>query len=572
MRLLGWIQHLHSVSYLTTSTAFSDKYCTCTSYLTWPHQQPFRTNTVLVHRILPDHINSLFGQILYLYSVSYLTTSTAFSDKYCSCTSYLTWPHQQPFRTNTVLVHRTLPDHINSLFGQILYLYIVSYLTTSTAFSDKYCTCTSYLTWPHQQPFWTNTVLVHRILPDHINSLFGQILYLYIISYLTTSTAFSDKYCTCTSFLTWPHQQPFRTNTVLVHRILPDHINSLFGQILYLYIISYLTTSTAFSDKYCTCTSYLTWPHQQPFRTNTVLVQRILPDHINSLFGQILFLYIVSYLTTSTAFSDKYCTCTSYLTWPHQQPFRTNTVLVHRILPDHINSLFGQILYLYIVPYLTTSTAFSDKYCTCTSYLTWPHQQPFRTNTVLVHRTLPDHINSLFGQILYLYIVSYLTTSTAFSDKYCTCTSYLTWPHQQPFWTNTVLVHRILPDHINSLFGQILYLYIVSYLTTSTAFSDKYCTCTSYLTWPHQQPFRTNTVLVHRILDDQTQVDSKPASQPEHASLNQCQLIAANRHPQLVVEIRFLCNVIDARALIGPCSHVTSRCCLIWYSWHESSM
>ena len=28
-----------------------------------------------------------------------------------------------------------------------------------------------------------------------------------------------------------------------------------------------------------------------------------------------------------------------------------------------------------------------------------------------------------------------------------------------------------------------------------------------------------------------------------------------------MVEIRFLCNVIDTRALIGPCSHVTSRCC-----------
>ena len=36
------------------------------------------------------------------------------------------------------------------------------------------------------------------------------------------------------------------------------------------------------------------------------------------------------------------------------------------------------------------------------------------------------------------------------------------------------------------------------------------------------------------ILDDQTQVDSKPAGQPEHASLNQCQLIAANR-PKLVL-------------------------------------
>ena len=29
-------------------------------------------------------------------------------------------------------------------------------------------------------------------------------------------------------------------------------------------------------------------------------------------------------------------------------------------------------------------------------------------------------------------------------------------------------------------------------------------------------------------LDNQTQVDSKPAGQPEHAKLNQCQLIAAN--------------------------------------------
>ena len=60
--------------------------------------------------------------------------------------------------------------------------------------------------------------------------------------------------------------------------------------------------------------------------------------------------------------------------------------------------------------------------------------------------------------------------------------------------------------------------------------------------------------------DDQTQVDSKPAGQPEHASLNQCQLLAADRcsgHPKLAVEIRFLCNVIDTRALIGPCSHVT---------------
>ena len=57
-------------------------------------------------------------------------------------------------------------------------------------------------------------------------------------------------------------------------------------------------------------------------------------------------------------------------------------------------------------------------------------------------------------------------------------------------------------------------------------------------------------------LEDQ-HMEWKPAGQPEHASLNQCQLIVANRcsgHPQQVVEIRFLCNVIDAGA---------SCCCLI---------
>ena len=76
--------------------------------------------------------------------------------------------------------------------------------------------------------------------------------------------------------------------------------------------------------------------------------------------------------------------------------------------------------------------------------------------------------------------------------------------------------------------------------------------------------FREMGISVCFSLDDQTQVDSKPAGQPEHASLNQCQLIAVNRPfgalgtPQMVVEIRFLSNVFDARALIGPCSHVTS--------------
>ena len=41
-------------------------------------------------------------------------------------------------------------------------------------------------------------------------------------------------------------------------------------------------------------------------------------------------------------------------------------------------------------------------------------------------------------------------------------------------------------------------------------------------------------MLTQKTLDDQTQVDSKPAGQPEHASLNQCQLIAANR-PKLML-------------------------------------
>ena len=63
-------------------------------------------------------------------------------------------------------------------------------------------------------------------------------------------------------------------------------------------------------------------------------------------------------------------------------------------------------------------------------------------------------------------------------------------------------------------------------------------------------------------LDYQSQVDSKPASQPEQASLNQCHLIAQNRcspQAQLKEEIRFLCNVINTRDLVGSCSHVALR-------------
>ena len=57
-------------------------------------------------------------------------------------------------------------------------------------------------------------------------------------------------------------------------------------------------------------------------------------------------------------------------------------------------------------------------------------------------------------------------------------------------------------------------------------------------------------------------MDSKTAGQPEQASPNQYQLIATIS-PKLVLcacpadgEVRFLCNVMDTRALlIGPCSH-----------------
>ena len=55
-------------------------------------------------------------------------------------------------------------------------------------------------------------------------------------------------------------------------------------------------------------------------------------------------------------------------------------------------------------------------------------------------------------------------------------------------------------------------------------------------------------------LDDQTQVDPKPAGQPEHASLNQCQLIGQKLvlwAPHLVVEIRFLCNQVWLDPPIG---------------------
>ena len=59
-----------------------------------------------------------------------------------------------------------------------------------------------------------------------------------------------------------------------------------------------------------------------------------------------------------------------------------------------------------------------------------------------------------------------------------------------------------------------------------------------YFKWSYEWCTVRNMFAIMKVLrdsvDDQTQVDSRPAGQPEHASLNQCQLIAANR-PKLVL-------------------------------------
>ena len=65
---------------------------------------------------------------------------------------------------------------------------------------------------------------------------------------------------------------------------------------------------------------------------------------------------------------------------------------------------------------------------------------------------------------------------------------------------------------------------------------------------------------ITRILDDQTQVDSKPAGQPEHAGLNQCQLKAANR-PKLMLwappagggnKVSLYCNQWESWLVLVP--------------------
>ena len=47
--------------------------------------------------------------------------------------------------------------------------------------------------------------------------------------------------------------------------------------------------------------------------------------------------------------------------------------------------------------------------------------------------------------------------------------------------------------------------------------------------WQHKTVYKLTSTL-----EGQTQVDSKPAGQSKHTSLNQCQLIAANR-PKLML-------------------------------------
>ena len=83
---------------------------------------------------------------------------------------------------------------------------------------------------------------------------------------------------------------------------------------------------------------------------------------------------------------------------------------------------------------------------------------------------------------------------------------------------------------------------------------------------------------MHLTLDDQTQVDLKSAGQPEQAqptamSINSPNLVlcACPLDGGDQASPRFLCNVIDMRALIGPCSHVTSRSCQISDPCYESS-
>ena len=77
------------------------------------------------------------------------------------------------------------------------------------------------------------------------------------------------------------------------------------------------------------------------------------------------------------------------------------------------------------------------------------------------------------------------------------------------------------------------------------------------------------------ILEDQTQVNSEPAGQPEQASLNQCQLIAANR-PKLVLcaspadggdKVSLYCNRYESPDWSLPTSDLTLIPYLVLLAW-----
>ena len=123
-----------------------------------------------------------------------------------------------------------------------------------------------------------------------------------------------------------------------------------------------------------------------------------------------------------------------------------------------------------------------------------------------------------------------------------------------------VLLHGIIVDQLN-LSSLKLHAKQESGLCMIASFSKEFCAFPN-LTLYFFVLFFTPKYLKPCFLDDQTQVDLKPAGQPEQASVNLCQLIAQNWcsvHAQLMLAIQFLCNLIDTRALIGPCSHVSLR-------------
>ena len=66
-------------------------------------------------------------------------------------------------------------------------------------------------------------------------------------------------------------------------------------------------------------------------------------------------------------------------------------------------------------------------------------------------------------------------------------------------------------------------------------------------------------------MNKKKQVDMKPASQPDQAG---CGQLPKNCVLRMLVH-KFLCNVNNTRALIGPCLLVTSHAGQIRDPWHS---